>query len=49
MGRKYRERKNEQQNNKYKLMSIDGKAMKSATDKMSGAIHLILYLFFCKI
>ena len=29
-------KKNEQLNNKYKLIPIDGKAIKSATDKMNG-------------
>lgn len=36
MGRKYSKRKNKQLNNKYKLIPIDGKAIKSATDKING-------------
>lgn len=36
MGRKYYKRKNEQLNNKYKLIPIDGKAIKSATNKING-------------
>lgn len=36
MGRKYSKIKNKQLNNKYKLISIDEKTIKCATDKING-------------